>query len=357
MNQFLTRRQFVAAAASIAAAPAALHAAPTDRSAESVAFFFVADTHFLADKDQPARLDERSAAVTSRLVDVLNRLPGTEIPQAAGGGHVLAPRGVIHGGDCIDTGDKAHVAMQETEWDAFADTFGLTGRDGRLKVPVYEVHGNHDSPRGDGLAVKKIIARNKSRPGVVNVSPGGVHYSWDWSGVHFVNLGIVVGQTAAIARKRRYAPLDSLDFLVSDVREHVGGSGRPVVITHHVDVLRYAQPLPIDDQKAQGMEWDPADVRAYFEALAGYSVAAILYGHTHGRNVFRWDGTHKAAKEGFPAFNVDNSSHFAGPSQAFFYCEIAADRLTMREYHTTDGWQSGAWTPQTWTAPIAKPQT
>lgn len=352
MLPVLHRRQFLKVTAASLTTSAWLPAAGAATEEEPVAFFLVGDTHFLASRDATEKLDPRSAAVTSRLVDLLNKLPGTEIPKAAGGGAVRAPRGVIHAGDCIDTGDKANVKMQETEWAAFADAYGLTGKDGRLKVPVYEVHGNHDSPRGDGLAVKKIIARNKTRPGLVNVSKNGVHYSWDWGGIHFVNLGIVVGEVAGLERRRRYAPLQSLDFLVSDLKDNVGSSKKPVVITHHVDMLRYAQPLPIEDRKAQGMEWDPADVKGFFEALRGYTIAAILYGHTHARNVFRWDGSNRAAKEGIPTFNVDNSSHFGGKQQAFFYFEIRRGEVLVREYQTTDAWESGSWTPQTWTAPV-----
>ncbi|MBX7106309.1 MAG: metallophosphoesterase [Gemmataceae bacterium] len=354
MSDNLNRRQFVGSAAAAVYLPAWLRADEPKTTDEPVVFFLVGDTHFLANKDQPAKLDVRSAAVTGRLVDRLNTLPGTDIPPGAGGGKVLAPRGVIHAGDCIDTGDKANEKMQESEWAAFADAYGLTGKDGKLRVPVYEVHGNHDSPRGDGLAVRKITERNKTRPGVTNTSKNGVHYSWDWGGVHFVCLGIVVGQVGDVPRRRRYAPLGSLEFLVSDLREKVGASGRPVVVTQHVDMLRYAQPLPVEDKKAEAMEWDPADVKGFHDALKGYNVAAILYGHTHARNVYRWDGSNKAARIGIPTFNVDNSSHFAGKQQAFFYFEIHADRVVVREYQTTDAWETGNWTPQTWTAPVAR---
>ncbi|NBO90912.1 MAG: hypothetical protein EBV06_01125 [Planctomycetia bacterium] len=341
MTHSIDRRTFLAAAAGTT-----LVAGETP----PVAFYFVSDTHFLAEKDNPGRLDPRSAKITTQLIATLNRLPGTDIPAIAGGGKVLAPRGAIHGGDCIDTGDKTNVKMQQTEWSGFADTFGLTGKDGQLKVPVYEVHGNHDSPRGDGLAVKKIIARNKTRPDLVNVSANGVHYSWDWSNVHFVNLGIVVGEDASVKRRRRYAPLDSLAFLVTDLKDKVGNSGRPIVITHHIDLLRYSQPLPVEDKRAEKMEWDPADVQGFYAALKGYNVVAILYGHTHARNVLRWDGTPKAARTGIATFNVEKSSHFAAMRQAFFYFEIRGGKVLVREYRTEDGWQTGSWTPQTWTA-------
>ena len=90
------------------------------------------------------------------------------------------------------------------------------------------------------------------------------------------------------------------------------------------------------------------------QMLLGILVSAVvaLIGHTHARNVFRWDGTNKAAKEGIPTFNVDNGSHFAGKQQALFYFEIRSDGLIVREYRTTDAWQTGSWTPQTWAAPI-----
>ncbi len=210
------------------------------------------------------------------------------------------------------------------------------------------MHGNHDSPRGDGLPIHQIVERNKNRPGVTNISKNGLHYSWDWDNVHFINLGIVVGQAEAVKRKRRYEPLGSLDFLVSDLKSTVGTSGRPVVITHHVDLLRYSQPLPVEDKKAESMEWDPADVKAFYDALRGYNVAAILYGHTHARNVFRWDGSAKAAPQGIPVFNVSKSSHFASKTQAFFYIEVRKETVTAHEYQTKDGWESGAWTPQKW---------
>src|SRR5207244_11724938 len=106
-------------------------------------------------------------------------------------------------------------------------------------------------------------------------------------------------------------------FLIADLKGKGGASGRPVVLTHHVDMIRNIQPLPVDDKKAVTMEWDPADVKAFHDAIKGYNVAAILYGHTHARNVFRWNGSAKKGKGGIPVFNVSKSAHFAGKQQAF----------------------------------------
>ena len=84
MNHTLSRRQFLAASAAGATLPAFLRAA--EPKGDPVAFFLVGDTHFLANKEDTAKLDERSASVTSRLVDLLNKLPGTKVPEAAGAG-------------------------------------------------------------------------------------------------------------------------------------------------------------------------------------------------------------------------------------------------------------------------------
>lgn len=347
----LTRREFLAATLASTVTPAWGQAESLD-----LAFFLVGDTHYLA--RQPNQLDPISAGTNSRLVDHLNRLPGTAIPQNAGGGTVLAPRGLIHAGDLIDSGDRSggvFPQLHQTEWTAFTADYGLTGKDGRLKYPVYEVHGNHDSPGGDGLVIKGIIERNRARPGLANVARNGLHYSWDWGPVHFVNLGIVVGAVKEVERRRRFDPLDSLDFLISDLAEKVGQSGRPVVLTHHIDVARHSTP-PNPGAPAVNAEWDPADVRGYYQALQAYNVIAVLYGHTHARNVFRWNGTPQRAPQGVPVFNVDNGAHFGSAQQAIFYFHLRGDELIVRELATADRWETAAWTPQTWTTKLALPK-
>jgi len=343
-----------AAAAAIPAAWARAQEAAADEN--RVCFFFVSDTHFLADKDNPERLDERSALANRRLIDVLNRLPGTPISADTAGaaaGVVAAPRGVIHGGDLIDTGDKtgpAAAAMQRTELKAFTDAFGLDGRDGRLRFPVYEIHGNHDAPHGTGRVIDAIIDRNKRRPGLTGTSSNGLHYSWDWGPVHFVNLGIVVGAVPEVTRRRRYDPLASLDFLRQDLEKRVGRSGRPVVLTHHVDVARYSTPCDPSAPFAN-KEWDPCDVAAYYQLAREYNVVAVLYGHTHARNVFKWDGRSTRPAAGLDVFNVDESSHFLSTAHGLFYFELTAQRMTVREYATKDNWETAAWSPA-WTYPI-----
>lgn len=340
----VSRREFLASSAAALAAGSAVAA-----EEEGVAFCVIGDTHFLADAERTGELTADSARTNRGLIDTLNALPGGEVAAAAGGGKVRTLRGVIHAGDVIDSGDKASGtfgARQETEWNGFVREFGLTGGDGRLKTPVYEVHGNHDSPQGAGLVLDGIRERNKTRPGVKARSADGLHYSWDWGPAHFINLGIVVGSSGVTKRKRRYNPLDSLDFLIADLKEH---RDRPIVITHHVDMARYTGACdPAGEPTSK--EWDPCDVRAYYEAIEKHRVAAIFYGHTHARNVFRWDGAGTKGERGIPVFNVDNSAHFASDSQAFFYVELSPERVLVRELATKNRWAESSWTPQAWSA-------
>jgi cytolysin (calcineurin-like family phosphatase) len=244
--------------------------------------------------------------------------------------------------------------MQRAEMAGFQQHFGSNGGDGWLRFPVREVHGNHDAPLGRGYALEVIRDRNKTRKDLAAVSSNGVHYSWDWGNVHFVCLGIVVGSVKDVDRPRRYPALESFDFLVSDLKEKVGDSGRPVVITHHVDVARYCTPMG-DPARQPKDEWDLADVMAYYDVLKKYRVAGILYGHTHQRRIFAWNGTppsKNGAKDGVPVFNTDNAAHFNFESQAFLHFQLTDREIIAREYFTEEGWKNGMWRPQVWRYPL-----
>lgn len=348
----LSRRDFLATGglAALALMPAASMAQEKEKC---TSFFLIGDTHYLADEADPSLMDARSRQVTKSLVQTLKRLPGTVISTEAGGGRVLVPKGLIHAGDIIDSGDKnspKHKQMQETEWKAYCSDFGIGGKESSWEYPVYEVHGNHDGPQASGFAIDGILGRNRerSKQSLGNVSSSGLQISWDWGDIHFVNLGIVAGTQAPDKPRRRYAPADSLDFLVEDLRQHVGSSGRPIILTHHIDLARYSVLCDEMDPDNKHREWHPCDLQAFYKAIKPYRIAALLHGHTHVREVYRWQGTTAKGPTGINVFNVDNSSHFRSDAQAIMYVEVYEDSLLVRECATKDAWNTYYWTPQVW---------
>ena len=64
------------------------------------------------------------------------------------------------------------------------------------------------------------------------------------------------------------------------LREHMGSSGGPVVLMHHYG---------FDGFSTNDWNWWTArQRRAYYDALEGYNVAAILHGHDHHAAHYRW---------------------------------------------------------------------
>ena len=55
-------------------------------------FLLASDTHYLADKANPGAMDETSRDINARLIEWLNKLPGTDIPDEAGGVYKVAVR-------------------------------------------------------------------------------------------------------------------------------------------------------------------------------------------------------------------------------------------------------------------------
>jgi cytolysin (calcineurin-like family phosphatase) len=168
-----------------------------------------------------------------------------------------------------------------------------------------------------------------------------------------------VAASPATARRRTFDARGSYDFLVADLAERVATSGRPVILCHHINLDRWttvacdpaaAEPVP----GAARLDWDPCDVHAFYRALAGYNVVAILYGHTHGRKVFKWDGKSATAKEGIEVFNVDDASHFKGPAHGVLHYHLTDVGMTVREYATKDHWETAGWTAA-WKVPLKIP--
>jgi len=387
-----SRRDFlqtgaIAAAATATGLPLAKSIASTSTD-KPLAFFIISDTHYLAQRDSPSEMIPGSRALNQRLIDTLNNLPGKELPEEVGGGTIAEPSGVIHLGDIVDTGDKfggVNAEMTETEWRAYVEDYGITGKEGRLRHPIYELHGNHDTPRQHNVVIREIIERNPKRPGVNHISENGLHYAWDWAGIRFISLGITVGNNDDDLPIGRYESFQSLPFLIADLENHVGNSGRPVILLHHIDLHRHIGECDTTktglsrEMCCEGMkqiawcsgscngrssgitldDWGPCDVRAFYRAIKDYNIVSTFHGHLHSRRNDTWDGTTINAQSGIPVIGANNSGA-GGGNRSLLYCSIENDHLVVREYHSDGnaGWDPDQaklqWLPQVRRIPLQK---
>ena len=254
-----------------------------------------------------------------QVIDMMNSLAGTPLPDAMGGGVVRTPRGVVLSGDLLDNGSDPKTAPQV--WERFVADFGLAG-ESRLVFPVYEGFGNHDGPPGKSVVRDGIRERNRRRPGLAMVSENGLHYSWDWDHVHLVQLNLFGGDgpdDVAGVNPQAHNPEGALAFLKQDLARHVGKSGRPVVIFQHFGV-------PPDGMSGW---WSREAQERFFEAVEPYNVACLVHGHSHAATVYPWKGIQIIAD--------GSTARPENPPGDFFVIRITANEL-IATHRTPNGW-------------------
>jgi cytolysin (calcineurin-like family phosphatase) len=288
--------------------PSSLLTAATD-DAEAITFIVTSDSHYVSSKNLD-RIDRNRVTI-----ERMNVISGTSWPDKLGGGKVGEPRGVLALGDLIDDGDK----RDETpiQWRFFEQHFGLDGTDGLLKYPVFEGWGNHDGPpigkEKFGFSVQsKIWNRNvlrKEAGRIGNVAENGLHYSWDWGKVHFVQANLYPADKQHVMVRYSlpwHDPQGALAFVKEDLKNNVGDSGRPVIIVSHCGV--------------DTDWWHPEDWAEFYKAVKPYNVIAYFYGHSGtGLRKYKPEGEEKA----IDCVNTGQTE------KGFFVAEISAQQLRV----------------------------
>jgi hypothetical protein len=276
-----------------------------------VTFFITSDLHYGA--------SVTVARANKGTIDIMNTLPGTPYPKKIGG-FVRTPRGVIIPGDLLDEGNAPDAAEI---WKLFTDDYGVNG-EGRLIYPIYEGAGNHDGDP-DKPARLGIKSRNLLRSAIKNISPDGLHYSWDWGQVHFVQLNLFPGSAGddvinpwgrTFEGDWKY-PQHSLEFLIDDLAKNVGSSGRPVILLQHYGW----------DDWSKGW-WSENERTAYYDAIKIYHVIAIFWGHSHFGQLIPWNG--------IPTFCVGSGQKDPETGEVFVV------RITPKEM-TVAEWRGHEW--------------
>jgi hypothetical protein len=178
------------------------------------------------------------------LVQQMNELPGTEYPPLIGG-TVEVPRGVLFTGDTTDNGTLDEFAE-------FEKVYGLTGKEGLLRYPVFEAIGNHDVN-----ADSPIKARAAERHGAIN-------YALDWEDVRFLCLDM-------------YPDATTLRWLQAQLKK--AGRTRPLVLFFHYSLEGNYSDF-----------WEQQEKDAFAQAIEGYNVLAIFHGHEHWMGHYLWRG-------------------------------------------------------------------
>ncbi len=264
-------------------------AGPARKDNLDVTFLVTADLHFGATTvmttKQKAEVTITCAEAQQIMITEMNNITGKPFPKEVGG-EVGRPLGLLIAGDLTEYG-------KADQWQEFVKFYGLTGREGQLKMPVHESLGNHDRYEGDTVS-RGIVERHK-----------GEHYSWDVGDLHMVCLG---------------EPNDvDLAFLQKDLEPI--GHRRPVVIYFHYSI---SGPYSKDFWFGMG------DKRTRFAAaLKGYNVIALFHGHFHGSGWYKW--------KGYDVYNVGAVKH---GSKDFIVLHVTDNKLTVAawNYEGTPGW-------------------
>jgi cytolysin (calcineurin-like family phosphatase) len=253
-----------------------------------VTFLVASDTHFGFDSGErdlfgrvrdPVSDPKGTDRINARQIEAMNAMPGRRWPEALGG-TVGEPRGLLISGDLTENGDP-------WQWRNFVLYYGLSGRDGLVRYPVFEAHGNHDKHHS-WYVLDRIRERH-----------GATRYAFDWDDLHLVCLGEAPDER-------------DLNWLESDL-ESVGRE-RPIVIYFHFPLRG---PFSEDNWFGRGN---------YRQELArvirDYNVIALFHGHYHASGRYRW--------QEIDIYNVGAAKH---RRHSFAVVRVTDDRLQVASYH------------------------
>ncbi len=269
---------------------------------QNITFFVAADCHY--------GIGDWAGQSNQATIDRMNSLAGVSYPSSVGNGLVQPPRGVLVAGDLVNNGSDSNGIAQFSQ---FESDWGING-EGRLKFEVYEGFGNQDGDAGS--AVRQAVKnRNLLRIGLSSISSNGLHYSWDWEQVHFINLNLCPGDSGT--DNSGLAAQYSLEFLQADLAENVGESGRAVVILCHYGFDSW------------GLSWWPVSMQqAFYDRIKEYNVIGIFHGHSHTTSMYAWNG--------FDVYSVPAAQSQSGAGK-FLAVNIKGNNITVAE-RVGDAW-------------------
>lgn len=212
------------------------------------------------------------------------------------GQKVSTPLGIVACGDLTDDGGGQTAERAEgTQLKQFAQRYQIGTGDDRVHLPVYVGLGNHDldqDGRSDDVDWYRDELRDYIRlnhkPSVFFKAPhpadnyheASDSYSWNWQGLHLVQMQRFAGDT-------RKGAASALAWLKADLQEFAG-DGRPVVLFQHYGWDHFSMERWDPDKHTFDLAgsgdphwWSDGERQAFTQTLDGYNIAAVFHGHEH----------------------------------------------------------------------------
>lgn len=249
----------------------------------SLTFLVVADTHIgFGAPENPGRdplIEPMGIELTNlAMIDSMNTIAGTDYP-APIGGQVQTPRALLVAGDLTEVGGKE-------QWRLWTRIFGLTGKEGAPKFPVFEGAGNHD--RNKNWHVREQVAKRH----------GGRFYYFDLGDLRLVCLD--------------EGPDDEGLKVLAEALAGVAPDV-PVIVYFH-----YPLQGPFSDDHWFGR----GDYRARLaRTLANRRVLGIFHGHYHATGAYRW--------QGIDVYNVGSPKN---THKSYAVVEVTDDSMKVAAY-------------------------
>ena len=233
-------------------------------------------------------------------------------------------RGVLLAGDLTQIG-RDWRNFDTDEYKVVVENYGLCGNR-VLNVPLYEGYGNHDFRNAPVIGygnehpvANSVAIRNDYRAGLSNKASGlEGHYSWDWDGIHFINVNLAPSDVVPDLDPGVRDPRNALTYLVNDLASLPVGQ-RVVIMQHYAP-------------NSTTFEWDQAQIDAFQAAITGYNVIAIIHGHWHNTSNY----TITVGGVDIPVFNVGSPYYQPGNGEGDGRGHFGVFRITDDKIYAMD---------------------
>lgn len=305
----ISRRSFLAGTAGMGAALLAPQARAAGRPPIDATFLFSNDVHACLVSTEGLAPNCAAEGKTDdnllRHVAVLNALPAMNWPETVGGQpsglgstgrRIGKPLGLVLGGDLTDDGGgQVRQPREGRQLQQFSSRYQEGPGADRVHFPVYLGLGNHDldqdgpPPHVDWYRreLRDYVELNhrqtvfyKPPVPVTNYDPMSDCYSWDWGGLHLIQLQRFGGDISKGA-------VDALPWLKQDLASYAA-DGRPVILFQHYGWDAFstevwdASAKTFDDHGDGPPHWWSLQQRqALVDAIKGYTVIGLFHGHQH----------------------------------------------------------------------------